>query len=579
MTNFAILRTAKLKTYGNIGGSIGHTYRKNNLAPNANSRLTSHNKTLVGNKDNPIEDIRKRIDSLNCKIRSDNVLCIEYLLTSSPEFFKGKTKKQIDLWASKNIEFLQKTHGKENVVHCVLHLDETTPHLVAYVIPEHQGKLNAKEFLGGREKMRNLQSQYSREMSKFGLSRGIEGSKARHQKVKTFYTDVNNISKAAKKELENISKPAEYPVPTLKAVFSKEHRETEKINFQKEDKQRKERLVKTAGKALLSAKEANKLLRDVKQENSAMTAEIEYLKQRLSDVYDQLELPKDEISKLRKLDISQVAERLGYFDEIKKGENSIDLVKRINSFDYQQSVAWLSHEFGSAGAAAAVRENLEIEKPARPFSKSENVMKKNIITQLDALGCDKYRISLIPNEGSGVPYLPGKSGTEEKFYSKAEIVNLIPYLRYENNAEKKNVFITPMDDHAYYVLLDDLNIENEQFLKLGFKPCLIQNTSWNSKQAVLKIPKSEIDRADVITFFNSMNKEMGDKSITGLRHAMRLAGFRNLKPKHEKEGLFPFVKLRYAVNQFCKKSYEIIKNMGKEKQETLENTKFIAPKF
>lgn len=136
-----------------------------------------------------------------------------------------------------------------------------------------------------------------------------------------------------------------------------------------------------------------------------------------------------------------------------------------------------------------------------------------------------------------------------------------------------------MDDHAYYILLDDMGVKKDEFLATGYKPCLIQDTSWQSSQAIIKVPKADIDRRDVIDFFNSINREIGDKSITGLRHPFRLAGFRNMKPKHEKDGKYPFVKLTYAVNQFCRKTYELIKNIGREKQDIIDSPKFKAPKF
>lgn len=84
----------------------------------------------------------------------------------------------------------------------------------------------------------------------------------------------------------------------------------------------------------------------LKSQNNALAAENEALRASIIDLREMLDLPKDEVSRLRKLDVSMVAERLGHMDEIRKGENAIDLTKRIGGFDYQQAVAWLHHEFG-----------------------------------------------------------------------------------------------------------------------------------------------------------------------------------------------------------------------------------------
>ena len=98
----------------------------------------------------------------------------------------------------------------------------------------------------------------------------------------------------------------------------------------------------------------------LKSQNNALAAENEVPEGVYHRSPEMLDLPKDEVSRLRKLDVSMVAERLGHMDEIRKGENAIDLTKRIGGFDYQQAVAWLHHEFGFLAAAAAVREQMEV---------------------------------------------------------------------------------------------------------------------------------------------------------------------------------------------------------------------------
>jgi hypothetical protein len=120
-------------------------------------------------------------------------------------------------------QWLYQRHGKDNVVSCAVHQDERTPHLVAYVVPlvERQGKtrqrsvivgkdadgkpirelrtfaekgsvsLSAKEFLGGREKLRAMQTDFAETVgSKYGLERGKERSTAKHQTVRAFYAAI-----------------------------------------------------------------------------------------------------------------------------------------------------------------------------------------------------------------------------------------------------------------------------------------------------------------------------------------------------------------------------------------------------
>ncbi|WP_171496447.1 plasmid recombination protein, partial [Acinetobacter sp. TUM15372] len=72
-----------------------------------------------------------------------------------------------------------------------IHRDETTPHLVAYVVPiDLEGKLNAREFLGGRSKLSKMQTDFDNEVKHLGLERGLEGSKAEHTTIKDFYAEI-----------------------------------------------------------------------------------------------------------------------------------------------------------------------------------------------------------------------------------------------------------------------------------------------------------------------------------------------------------------------------------------------------
>ncbi|MXR83826.1 plasmid recombination enzyme, partial [Enterobacter hormaechei] len=83
-------------------------------------------------------------------------------------------------------------YGKDRVVAAVIHRDEATPHLSAFVVPLTQdGRLSAKEFIGGRSKMRDDQSTYAEYVKKLGLERGIEGSRATHQTVQHYYESLN----------------------------------------------------------------------------------------------------------------------------------------------------------------------------------------------------------------------------------------------------------------------------------------------------------------------------------------------------------------------------------------------------
>jgi hypothetical protein len=562
--SYAIFRIKKLKSWSSISGSSNHTHRLNGLAPNADPSRLKLNTVLIGTPQDATHDIRSRVNEITDKPRKNAVLCMEMFLGASPEWFLGKSEKQIQDWAKSNIDFLKQTYGANNVMHAVLHRDESTPHIVAYIVPEMDGRLNAKVVMGDPEKMVQTQTDYANHMERFGLKRGESGSKAIHQDVKRFYTDVNRALDITEKHIEGLAKPVPPSVPLLASSKAKQAILQEWIDV---DTKRTSILTEKAAGALLVARQAKLQLVQIKQANSALSAENDRLKEELGRAYEELGLDKGEIGRLRKADISLVAQLMGYMGEIKPKENAIDLVKRVNQFNYEQAIAWLYNELGPEQVGLAVSEDTSIKKPERPFTPAENVIKQAVNRQTDALGCDSYRITIISKDENVKPFLPGKPvGSEkEKFYSRKDLINLIPWLRFRNN-QGDHINVTPMDDHAYYVFLDDARVTSEQLEKAGFKPCLVQKSSWDNEQIVFKVPK-DLPREDVVRFFNQLNRVAGDENINGLRHPIRLAGFRNLKSKHEREGKFPFVQIVEAVNRFCMKSAGLIQRLGSSKDD------------
>jgi diadenosine tetraphosphate (Ap4A) HIT family hydrolase len=154
--------------------------------------------------------INEYLDENNVKMRrKDAVKCVEVVMTASPEFFKNRRHRQtIALWAKRNQEFLSdffsRTGGK--LVSFIVHMDESTPHIHAHVVPTVDDlatgglKLNCREYLGGPEKMRKLQDDYAQAMQKFypELERGQEKKKtrAKHTTVKKFYDNIEKLEKS-----------------------------------------------------------------------------------------------------------------------------------------------------------------------------------------------------------------------------------------------------------------------------------------------------------------------------------------------------------------------------------------------
>lgn len=257
---FQILRTAKLTTFGNIAASGEHTFRERNTA-NADPSKThlNHGNGARCTKD-LLAAIKARLKTV--EVKPGSVLCIEHLVTASPAFFKQKTEAEREDYFSDSLRFFEKKYGKKNIVCSDIQLDEKTPHMAFYVVPivetigvgmrkrsvkataaerEATGKstkiievankpsvrLSAKHFLGGREKLSNLQTEfYEKVSSGHGLERGLMGSKAAHIKLQKWYAEleprmqdaISVIDDAAKIEREQAEREHAWVVKSAQVV-------------------------------------------------------------------------------------------------------------------------------------------------------------------------------------------------------------------------------------------------------------------------------------------------------------------------------------------------------------------------
>jgi hypothetical protein len=284
---FAIVRTAKLKSAGNIGGLNSHMTRTMDV-PNADPDLVRYNSRPIGSTDLNA-DVQARLREAGItKTRKGAVLAVEHLMTASPEHFGSHVKlnEQGDKWLwlhterwkafeKASIEWLQERYGEKNLVNVTVHKDETTPHLHAVIVPiDSKGKLNCRDFLGGREKLRDLQTSFAEKVKPQGLERGIEGSKAQHQEVKHFYGEVKQFSQVPSLSLEFEASQIEVKAPekTMLGLGYKQdpaqlaQQESERINqLLRELVQENEKKAKIKLQKLYEAAQAGKVAQEGKR--------------------------------------------------------------------------------------------------------------------------------------------------------------------------------------------------------------------------------------------------------------------------------------------------------------------------
>ena len=198
---------------GNDSGMSCHIERKDAkgkkyVPANADAGRTHLNRELVRFPDgvsNRTEAIQHRIDTagLRRKVGKNQTKAIRVILTGTHEqMMKIANGSRLDSWIDANLKWLKDTFGEENLVSCVLHMDEKTPHLHATVIPivrvrrKREGekkyetksgpRLSADDVMR-RTRLHEYQNSYAAAMKPFGLQRGIVGSTAKHQANSEYY--------------------------------------------------------------------------------------------------------------------------------------------------------------------------------------------------------------------------------------------------------------------------------------------------------------------------------------------------------------------------------------------------------
>lgn len=208
----AILRIKKIKTISQIKASGNHVFRLNETS-NANPELAHLNKILFGSG-NLYADYLEKLGDI--KVRKNNVLLVEHLLAVSPEYFQGQdSEAKIKAWEDASLAFLHKEYG-DNLVSFCTHHDEISSHGHAHIIcrdyaKDDLGKLNARKWFGGKEKLSKLQDRYAEALSPLGIERGLRKSKAKHQDIKTFYSTINSSKNTPTKKLNKIEYEIDSP--------------------------------------------------------------------------------------------------------------------------------------------------------------------------------------------------------------------------------------------------------------------------------------------------------------------------------------------------------------------------------
>ena len=169
MPQYAILRFEKHK--GNPARPLEahHERQKEKYASNPDVDLSrsKYNFHIVQPTQKYRKEIDSRIKAAGCKTRKDSTMFVDTIITASPEFFKGRDRKEIQTYFTEAVAFMEKKIGRGNIFSAVVHMDEKTPHLHLCFTPiTEDGRLSAKEILGNRAQLSKWQDEFHAHMKK-----------------------------------------------------------------------------------------------------------------------------------------------------------------------------------------------------------------------------------------------------------------------------------------------------------------------------------------------------------------------------------------------------------------------------
>lgn len=371
--NFAILRTAKLKSASEIRGAGSHNARTRQTDNADPDRM---NIDLVPGGVDLYSAVQDRIAKagLKRKVRSDAVLAQEIFLSASPEYFRPDDPSQagewdhnrLGEWQDASLQWLKAEFG-DNMIDCKLHLDESTPHIHAVVVPLVDGpkgqRLSAKEVFS-KKTLSEMQTTYAKSLEPLGINRGLEGSKATHTDIKKFYGAVND---AQNQQIPVLQAPAK---PMLREKTRQKYAEHINNKFRQELKptfdkacgvtlvqKQKKQYQKTARAAELKAKAKTQQTEEIKSELQAANDAARDVP--LTAVLENFGLETDPNDPDQWIGAGHriTTKKNKFYDHVhgQGGGGAIDLVMHLRDCDFKQAVAWLGQEISVEDAARAIR--------------------------------------------------------------------------------------------------------------------------------------------------------------------------------------------------------------------------------
>lgn len=213
MAQHAILRFEKRKA-GPAGALEAHHERtKEQYAsnPDIDTRRSRDNFHIIRPTQKYRREIDSRIKAAGCRTRKDSTMFVDTLITASPEFFTGRSRREVQAYFTEAAAFMERKVGRGNIFSAVVHMDEKTPHLHLCFTPiTKDGRLSAKEILGNRAQLSKWQDEFHAHMSRAfpALQRGESALVTKRKHIPTWLfkqsIDLTRQQRAIEKAISEI---------------------------------------------------------------------------------------------------------------------------------------------------------------------------------------------------------------------------------------------------------------------------------------------------------------------------------------------------------------------------------------
>jgi Plasmid recombination enzyme len=367
MAGKAIFRMSKLKSFAAIAGAEHHN-RRTRTTLNADPDRLQENFVFLGDADRPLVELAQEKIGAQ-KIRKNAVLAIDVFVSASPEYFRPEAPAKVGNWQGDRVTawleaneiFLAQEFGVGRILRAECHLDESTPHIHAVVVPlTATGKLSYRQLYGGsRTQLSALQDRAWAAVADLGLERGMKGSQATHQAVQEWYAEM----------LQPLG--ADLDAETVRVQLA------DRAHVAREYQQLKQQAATLA-----------QTLAERDREKQTLLAQTRSLEAQLKTSQEQAATWKEKygalVDPVRSVPLADVAAALclelggeswrheghairingtQFYDwdesQMQGGGGAIDLVMHVLRSDFKTAVAWLADRFGVVTAQIAGREYVE----------------------------------------------------------------------------------------------------------------------------------------------------------------------------------------------------------------------------